>query len=167
MKHRLILPLLSVLAFSSSALASSFQGLNASEVAKESVPGLVSIVGTTIDGETVGGSGFIVDSSGTIVTSLHVIENLKHGAVRLTSGEIYDQFVVRAFDRRRDLAIIQIPAFDLPTVTLGNSNDVEVGDPVLLIGPECRVVQGLGSVLVFSRERISLGRNQIDTKTVH
>ncbi len=41
---------------------------------------------------------------------------------------------MRAFDRRRDLAIIQIPAFDLPTVTLGNSNDVEVGDPVLLIG---------------------------------
>ena len=140
-KQRSILPLLFVLAFSSSTLASLLEGLDASEIAQEIMPGLVSIKGTTIDGKTVSGSGFIVDSSGTIVTNLHVIKNLEHGAVRLATGEIYEQFVVRAFDRLRDLAIIQIPGFGLPTIKLGNSNDVEVGDPVLLIGDP----HGLGS----------------------
>ncbi len=112
------------------------------------MPGLVSIKGTTIDGETFGGSGFIVDPSGTIVTNLHVIENLDHGAVRLATGEIYDQFVVRAFDKRRDLAIIQIPGFDLPTIKLGNSNDVEVGDPVLLIGHPIGLENSISSGIV-------------------
>ena len=72
--------------------------------------------------------------SGKIVTCLHVIKELKVGSVRLSSGEIFDTFTVLAFDERRDLAIIKVPGFALPTVTLGNSDDVKTGEPVMLLG---------------------------------
>jgi hypothetical protein len=39
-----------------------------------------------------------------------------------------------AFDDRKDIAIIKIAGFDLPTVTLGNSNNVQIGEPVLSAG---------------------------------
>jgi Trypsin-like peptidase domain len=58
----------------------------------------------------------------------------RNGGVQLASGEKFDSFSVLAFDARKDIAIIKIPGFDLPSVTLGNSNTVQVGEPVLVIG---------------------------------
>ena len=128
--------------------------LDAAKVASVTVPAVVMIKGTTVDQKTVSGSGFIVDSSGTIITNLHVIQNLENGAVRLASGEIYDRFVVRGFDSRRDLAVIQIPAFDLPTVELGNSNAVKVGTGVVLVGNPMGLEGSLSSGIVSGiRER--------------
>ena len=121
-----------LVAFVSSA--SALPQLDAAEVAKITVPAVVVIKGTTVDQKIVAGSGFIVDSSGTIITNLHMIQDLENAAIRLASGEIYDQFVVRGFDSRRDLAVIQIPGFDLPTLKLGNSNTVNVGTAVVLVG---------------------------------
>jgi S1-C subfamily serine protease len=54
--------------------------------------------------------------------------------VQLASGEKFDSFTVLAFDSRKDVALIKIPGFDLPTMTLGNSNNVEVGEQVLAVG---------------------------------
>jgi trypsin-like peptidase len=54
--------------------------------------------------------------------------------VQLASGEKFDSFSVLAFDQRKDIAIIKIPGFDLPFVALGNSNNVQVGEPVLIVG---------------------------------
>ena len=76
----------------------------------------------------------IISSDGKIATNLHVIEGLRHAGVELASGEKYDSFSVLAFDPRKDIAIIKIPGFDLPTVPLGNSNSVQVGEPVLVVG---------------------------------
>jgi hypothetical protein len=65
---------------------------------------------------------------------LHVVESLKNGGVQLASGEKFDSFSVLAFDVRKDIAIIKIAGFDLPTVALGNSNNLQVGEPVLAVG---------------------------------
>ena len=65
---------------------------------------------------------------------MHVVESLKNGGVQLASGEKFDSFSVLAFDTRKDIAIIKIPGFDLPTMALGNSNNVQVGEPVLAVG---------------------------------
>ena len=121
------------------------------------------IKGTTVDQKTVAGSGFIVDSSGTIITNLHMIQNLENGAVRLASGEIYDRFVVRGFDSRRDLAVIQIPAFDLPTVKLGNSNDVKVGTGVVLIGNPRGLEGSLSSGIVSGIRELDDGSKVFQT----
>ncbi len=103
---------------------------DSAQITKKISPGVVLIKGTASSGEILG-TGFIISSDGKIATNLHVVENLKNGGVQLASGEKFDSFSVLAFDARKDIAIIKIPGFDLPTVTLGNSNNVQVGEPVL------------------------------------
>ena len=103
------------------------------QIADQVMPAVVTIRGESDSGQVLG-SGFLVSSNGTIITSLHVVKPLRRAVVMLTNGDVYDSPRVRAFDERRDLAVIQIPGFDLPTVELGNSKDVRQGDPVLLIG---------------------------------
>src|SRR5262245_45597967 len=95
---------------------------------------VVLIKGSSIDGGTVLGSGFLVSSDGKIVTNLHVVRDLKSGAVRLPTGEVYDNFRVVAFDERKDLAVIRIAGFELPNLAMGNSNEVKPGETVIAIG---------------------------------
>jgi hypothetical protein len=52
----------------------------------------------------------------------------------MASGEKFDSFTVLAFDERKDIAVIKIAGFDLPTAPLGNSNSVQVGEPVMTMG---------------------------------
>lgn len=105
-----------------------------SEIARKVTPAVVLIKGVAGDGGSVAGSGFIVDPSGTIITNLHVIEEMKKGGVKLASGDLFDEFTVRAFDRRRDIAVVQIHGFKLPVVELADSDSVQQGDAVALIG---------------------------------
>jgi S1-C subfamily serine protease len=86
------------------------------------------------NGGTVLGSGFVLSADGKIATNLHVIRDMKSGGVQLASGEVFDSFTVLAFDDRKDLAIIKVPGFDLPTIELGNSNDLKAGEAVMAIG---------------------------------
>jgi len=84
------------------------------DIAKKAIPAVVFIKGLTIDGKEATGSGFIVDPSGVIVTNLHVVQGLKTAAVKLANGDVYDQVNIKAFDERKDLAVIQIQGFSLP-----------------------------------------------------
>lgn len=109
------------------------QSYNSAEITKKVAPAVVLIKGTTDTGEILG-TGFVISSDGKIATNLHVVESLKNVGVQLASGEKFDSFSILAFDARKDIAIIKIPGFDLPTVALGNSNNVQVGEPVLAVG---------------------------------
>jgi S1-C subfamily serine protease len=109
------------------------QPFDSAQITKKISPGVVLIKGTGSSGEILG-TGFIISSDGKIATNLHVVENLKNGGVQLASGEKFDSFSIVSFDARKDIAIIKIPGFDLPTVALGNSNNVQVGEPVLAVG---------------------------------
>jgi hypothetical protein len=109
------------------------RSFDSAEITKRVAPAVVLIKGTTDTGEILG-TGFIISSDGKIATNLHVVETLKNGGVQLASGEKFDSFSILAFDSRKDIAIIKIPGFDLPTVALGNSNSVQVGEPVLAVG---------------------------------
>ena len=115
------------------------------------------------DGGEASGSGFIVESSGTIVTSLHVVENLVEGAVRLANGDIYDGLTVSNFDERRDLAIVQIAGFDLPTLPLGNSGEVRPGDSVLLVGGPLGLEGSVSSGIVSAVRQDDRGSTIIQT----
>lgn len=94
---------------------------------------LVFVKGASEAGQQLG-SGFLLTPDGKIATNLHVIRGMTSGGVQLASGEIYDKFSVLAFDERKDLAIIQIAGFDLPTIELGNSNGVRAGESVFAMG---------------------------------
>ena len=102
-------------------------------LANRVLPSVVSI--TTESGST--GSGFIIDSSGFILTNNHVVEeavlaNAKI-VVTLNNGEEFDSTIVGR-DASYDLAVLKILATGLPALQFGDSDKVAVGDSVIAIG---------------------------------
>jgi len=128
-----VLALLPLTVLAQSNPQGAAQSFDSAEITKKVAPAVVLIKGTTDTTEGLG-TGFIISIDGKIATNLHVIGSFRHAGVELASGEKFDSFTVLAFDPRRDIAIIKIPGFDLPTVPLGNSNNVQVGEPVLVVG---------------------------------
>ena len=108
------------------------------------------------------GSGFLVDASGTIVTNEHVIDDVTELTVTLNSGEVFSTVWIVATDAARDLAILRIAGTHLPALPLADSNSVQVGEPVALLGAPA----GLGATLstgVVSAVRIVDGSRTIQT----
>jgi len=110
------------------------------------------------DNSQVSGSGFIVDPSGTIVTNAHVVDSGIQVGVRLHDGETYDVIGVRAIDWKRDIAVIQIPGFKLPTVTLGDSDSVRPGEEIVVIGNALGILEDTITTGVISGVRTIHGR---------
>ena len=79
------------------------------------------------------GSGFVLTSDGYIVTNYHVVKDAQTVKVTMYSGDEYDAQYVGG-DEDYDIAVIKIEATGLPAVTLGNSEELNVGDHVLAIG---------------------------------
>jgi serine protease Do len=79
------------------------------------------------------GSGFIIRPDGVIMTNAHVVNGASEVTVRLTDRREYTAKVL-GVDTRSDIAIIKIPANNLPTVKLGDSRNLKVGEWVLAIG---------------------------------
>ena len=81
------------------------------------------------------GSGVIISKDGYIVTNNHVVKGAgEHGIkVVLTDKREFDAKVI-GLDENTDLAVIKIEANDLPVMSLGNSDNIQVGEWVLAIG---------------------------------
>jgi serine protease Do len=79
------------------------------------------------------GSGFIVSSDGTILTNAHVVQGASEVTVRLTDRREYTAKVV-GVDTKSDIAVIRIPAKNLPTVKMGDIHNLRVGEWVVAIG---------------------------------
>ncbi len=73
------------------------------------------------------GSGFFVNSNGTLVTNHHVIAGATAVNVKLANGEVFRKVYLLADSQDRDLAILRVEASNVPTVPLGDSNEVKVG----------------------------------------
>jgi serine protease Do len=79
------------------------------------------------------GTGFIVGSDGVIVTNAHVVEGADTVQVQLDTGRKVSARVVDSF-AESDLAVVKIEGRNLPTVDLGDSDQLQVGDQVVAIG---------------------------------
>ncbi|QDZ41197.1 PDZ domain-containing protein [Euhalothece natronophila Z-M001] len=79
------------------------------------------------------GSGFIIDSDGMILTNAHVVQQADQVSVNLKDGRTFDGRVLGA-DPITDLAVIKVQGNDLPTVPLGDSDQVRVGDWAIAVG---------------------------------
>ena len=87
------------------------------------------------DGERQGlGAGFIIDPSGLIATNLHVIGEARPINVELHDGRKFDVTAIQATERSQDLAILKIDAKELPALPLGNSDELQDGQPIVAIG---------------------------------
>lgn len=100
--------------------------------------------------EVGGGSGFIISSDGLIVTNKHVASDKTAQYTIFTSdGEKYAATII-AQDPTQDLAILKIKASGLPTVALGNSSSIELGQTAIAIGNALGEFKNTVSVGVIS-----------------
>jgi S1-C subfamily serine protease len=98
-------------------------------------PGVVTVdVGSTSRGPG-GGSGFVIDEGGYIVTNQHVVDDAESVSVRFSSGAREEAELVGE-DPSTDTAVLRVDAPEeaLKPLTLGDSDTVGVGDPVIAIG---------------------------------
>lgn len=79
------------------------------------------------------GSGFIISEDGYIVTNAHVVDNAEEVRIQLTDRTEYQAEIVGS-DERSDIALLKIDAEGLPVASLGDSDEVSVGQWVLAIG---------------------------------
>ncbi len=137
---------------SSGAGASKSGGaLTAHEIYERTAPGVVYVTSTIVrqtespfglfrgEGQqqqgTATGSGFVIDTNGTILTNWHVVENAVKVTVSFENNKTVNAQVIGK-DPSHDLAVLRVPTegLILHPLTLGDSSNVQVGDPVLAIG---------------------------------
>lgn len=97
-----------------------------------SLPSVVSITDQMSGGQAAG-TGFVVSSDGRIATNAHVVADATDITVTFHDGTTIAATVV-GIDRTDDLAVIQVERTGLPTLSLGSSADLRMGDPVVAIG---------------------------------
>jgi S1-C subfamily serine protease len=106
------------------------------EVYTRDVRGVVSVdVAATSDTGPAGGSGFVVDEAGHIVTNQHVVEGAEEISVRF-ANDVRRKAEVVGQDPSTDVALIQVdaPKEALRPLTLGDSDSVGVGESVIAMG---------------------------------
>ena len=96
-----------------------------------------SVVAITVRGAAGGGegSGVVVDDEGRIITNHHVVDGARTITVTLVDGRVYDAELVGT-DPTTDVAVVALvdPPDDLVPATLGDSDGVVVGEPVMAVG---------------------------------
>ena len=125
---------------SGSPLASQ-GGLSPSQVYAMNVNSVVAISNqantTNIFGQTSetasSGTGFIISADGYILSNYHVVEGASRLTVITFMGDENEARLV-GFDHMNDVAILKVEAVNLPTVTIGSSDELIVGDQVVAIG---------------------------------
>jgi serine protease Do len=102
------------------------------------------------------GSGWILDANGIVVTNNHVVEGANSITVTMDDGRTFSVDTKSVFtDRLNDLAILKIDAQNLPTLKIGESSKLRVGDWVVAIGNALgqgvRATEG-----IVSRQNVSI-----------
>jgi S1-C subfamily serine protease len=116
-----------------------------------------SIGGLGFSGDSAGkamgyGSGFLVSRDGHIMTNEHVLRNGTRVEVELLGGEKYTARVLYK-DKKNDLALLKIDATDLQPVTLGDSENVDLGEWVVGIGNPYGIGQSVMIGIVSAQKR--------------
>jgi serine protease Do len=105
------------------------------------------------------GSGMILDKAGHILTNYHVVKDVDEIKVRLSDKREFQAEVVSS-DPKTDVAVIRIkgkvPA-DLPTVQLGNSDALRVGDLVMAVGAPFGLTQTVTTGIISAMGRSEVG----------
>ena len=102
------------------------------------------------------GSGVIVRQDGYILTNNHVVDKAEEVSVELTDGRSFKAKVVGT-DAPSDLAVLKIDGSNLQTLTLGDSDEVRVGDVVLAVGNPLGIGQTVTMGIVSAKGRATGG----------
>src|SRR5271157_2446735 len=126
-------------------------------IAKAAKEAIVTIVMANDDKPIALGTGFLVRQDGVIVTNYHVIATGNVAVVKFADGTISPVDGVLAAEKVRDLAVIKIHGRTFPTLALGNSEQIQVGEEVVAIGNplglELSVSNGIVSGIRTDKEK--------------
>ena len=98
------------------------------------------------------GSGVILSNDGYIVTNNHVIEDANEIEVVLNDKRTFTAKLIGT-DPNTDLALLKIQATDLPTIEIGNSDDLRVGEWVLAVGNPFNLTSTVTAGIVSAKAR--------------
>jgi len=101
------------------------------------------------------GSGVIISKDGYIVTNNHVIEKADIISVKLNDGREFKGRIIGA-DPSTDLALVKIEGDDFPTIPVGNSDNLKIGEWVLAVGNPFNMTSTVTAGIVSAKAR-SLG----------
>jgi S1-C subfamily serine protease len=125
------------------------------------VPAVVAIVDDGgPDSGGAAGTGFVISPDGVIVTNNHVVEGAHQIQAVFSDGTTRDATVVGR-NAPSDLAVVKVDAAGLPTIPLGDSDQVQVGDDVVAIGNALALQGGL----TVTQGIISGLHREVDTNT--
>lgn len=106
------------------------------------------------------GSGFVISADGYILTNNHVVRDADQIIIGFTDGRDFPAKVIGQ-DPNTDIALLKIDAKDLPFLTLGDSDEIEIGEWVMAVGSPLRL-QGSVTTGVISAK----GRSDLDITLV-
>jgi len=104
------------------------------------------------------GSGFIIDSSGILVTNHHVVVDAKEIHVALSDGRKLDAKMI-GFDRNTDLAVLRVHAEGLIAAEWGDSDKLDIGSMVWAMGSPFGLTQSITSGIVSGKHRAGMAGN--------
>jgi S1-C subfamily serine protease len=142
--------------------------LTPSELFKKLAPAVVTVSIKAMMGEG-GGTGFLIDEEGTIVTNHHVIEMAKELSIHFMNGAIYEDVELLAEDSAQDLALLRVELAkpkegkspdDVEKLVLGDSDKVVVGERAIAIGNPLGLDHTLTDGIISAR-RVFQGRHWI------
>ncbi len=106
------------------------------------------------------GSGFVIRQDGYVATNNHVVDGATEIMVRLSDGRRFAARVIGR-DRKTDLALLKIGATNLPVLALGDSDALQVGEPVMAIGNPFGLEGTVTIGIVSAKERV-IGQGPYD-----
>ncbi len=134
-------------------------GVQAAAVAQAVLPSIVTVeISSAGEGDFVAqasGSGVVLTADGLLVTNQHVVEGATQVRVIFAGGRSYSAEVVGQ-DATTDLAVLRIAATGLTPITMGSSEDLQIGDPAIAVGSPLGLAGGpsvtVGVVSAFGRQ---------------
>ena len=153
---KFIASLIALLVFAAPVWA---QSKSPGTIAREQGQAVVIVEALDERGSVIGqGSGFIATPNGAIVSNLHVVQGAAMLRVKLPNGDVYKTADLVDVDDVKDIAIIKIKGFKLPTVTLGDSDQAETGDSVVAISSPEGLVNSLTTGVISAVRRLETHR---------
>lgn len=140
------------------------------EIAQRVLPSVVSIAANSKNGGATG-SGFVIDSTGYILTNNHVIAgSVESGgdiSVSLNDGSEYSAKVVGR-DSSYDLAVLKITGATLKALQFGDSDQVAVGDSVIAIGSPLGLTGTVTLGIISAKDRaVTAGESREDNSFIN
>lgn len=135
--------------------------LSAEEIYQLASPATVEIRVETEYG-TATGTGFFDSAEGSIITNFHVLEDATSGSVYLSNGERYDILKLVGFDRRLDIAIIQID-YQPTSILQARTDLLQTGETVYALGSSVGLSDSFSQGIISANQREIGGQIFIQT----